>query len=432
MTRLLNYVPLMAAGAVLALTSSVQAQLDDGVQTIPFPGTVIDLPADGNPEEDVDVGDATGATLTQLNMNAGVDFATGDRTYSFTEFNVLAANGNQSTFPNSNAIFADCEINLVAADGFIGNNAMIDANSTLNMTDGEVRAGATVAGVANISGGGIGNPTVNGELNLSGGANIFGGSSVVNNGGVINASENSIIFGPFNVGAGGTLNVADNTDLRAILVAGVANLAGGVLNSSMTVQDGGVINIMDGASPGSGTTTINDGGTLNLVGGMSGSNTFVEAGGVLNASGGAFGTAANNPPGLNVLSGGTVNFSGTEFAIDGVPIASTPGQPFTVAERDGVLTGTLLDGGQINFDLSATSGGLFINFFDADSTVTVTVASSILLGDVNLDGVVDFLDISPFIVLLSTQAFQLEADINEDGTVDFLDISPFIVILSTS
>jgi len=53
-----------------------------------------------------------------------------------------------------------------------------------------------------------------------------------------------------------------------------------------------------------------------------------------------------------------------------------------------------------------------------------------LLGDVNLDGTVDFLDISPFIVVLASQGFQLEADIDGNGVVDFLDISPFITILS--
>jgi len=48
-----------------------------------------------------------------------------------------------------------------------------------------------------------------------------------------------------------------------------------------------------------------------------------------------------------------------------------------------------------------------------------------------VDGVVDFLDIAPFITLLSTGVFQAEADVDESGQVDFLDISPFIVILSS-
>ena len=56
---------------------------------------------------------------------------------------------------------------------------------------------------------------------------------------------------------------------------------------------------------------------------------------------------------------------------------------------------------------------------------------SVLLGDVNLDGTVNFLDISSFIALLTTGDFQMEGDVNKDGSVNFLDISPFILILST-
>lgn len=64
-------------------------------------------------------------------------------------------------------------------------------------------------------------------------------------------------------------------------------------------------------------------------------------------------------------------------------------------------------------------------------SVTIDVVSDFLIGDVNLDGDVNFLDISPFIGLLSSDSFQLEADINEDGEVNFLDISPFIGLLSS-
>ena len=49
------------------------------------------------------------------------------------------------------------------------------------------------------------------------------------------------------------------------------------------------------------------------------------------------------------------------------------------------------------------------------------------------DDVVNFLDIAPFIGVLSTPgSFQVEADINEDGVVNFLDISPFIGVLASS
>ena len=53
-----------------------------------------------------------------------------------------------------------------------------------------------------------------------------------------------------------------------------------------------------------------------------------------------------------------------------------------------------------------------------------------MLGDVNLNGEVNFLDIAPLITALSAGNFQAEADVNENGTVDFFDIAPFIAILA--
>ena len=54
-----------------------------------------------------------------------------------------------------------------------------------------------------------------------------------------------------------------------------------------------------------------------------------------------------------------------------------------------------------------------------------------LLGDVNRDGVVNFLDIAPFINLLANpNVFQEEGDLNEDSVINFLDISPFIQVLA--
>ena len=81
-----------------------------------------------------------------------------------------------------------------------------------------------------------------------------------------------------------------------------------------------------------------------------------------------------------------------------------------------------------------------IEFVDAlaNAGVDITVddlinpAPEVLLGDVNLDDAINFLDISPFIAVLSSGMFQAEADIDGNGTVNFLDISPFIAILSGS
>ena len=54
----------------------------------------------------------------------------------------------------------------------------------------------------------------------------------------------------------------------------------------------------------------------------------------------------------------------------------------------------------------------------------------VLLGDANIDCVVDFFDITWFIRVLSSGTFQAEADMDGNGVVDFFDIQPFIEILS--
>ena len=54
----------------------------------------------------------------------------------------------------------------------------------------------------------------------------------------------------------------------------------------------------------------------------------------------------------------------------------------------------------------------------------------LLPGDVNNDGVVDGLDIQPFVDLLTGGGYQAEADINGDSVVDGLDIQPFVDIIT--
>ena len=66
---------------------------------------------------------------------------------------------------------------------------------------------------------------------------------------------------------------------------------------------------------------------------------------------------------------------------------------------------------------------------DANFVATGVVPATVLLGDVNLDGVVDFSDIPAFIAVLQSGEFQADADIDSSGVVDFSDIPPFIAIL---
>ena len=76
---------------------------------------------------------------------------------------------------------------------------------------------------------------------------------------------------------------------------------------------------------------------------------------------------------------------------------------------------------------------IFNNGMDDDAFEDEAVAAfsaPFILGDIDGSGAVDFLDIGPFIDLLSNGTFQAEGDIDGSTEVDFLDIGPFIDLLS--
>ena len=78
-------------------------------------------------------------------------------------------------------------------------------------------------------------------------------------------------------------------------------------------------------------------------------------------------------------------------------------------------------------------GSGFDRIFDGtvDIGALESGAPTFLPGDVDQNGMVNFLDINPFIEVLASNSFQAEADANQDGVVNFLDINPFIGLLSS-
>lgn len=91
-----------------------------------------------------------------------------------------------------------------------------------------------------------------------------------------------------------------------------------------------------------------------------------------------------------------------------------------------------VDNDVTNLDV-LTADGFSGSNLTGDSTFRLTLVpgSSALKGDVNLDGAVNFLDISAFISVLASDGFQAEADTNCDNVVNFLDIASFIAILAS-
>ncbi len=62
--------------------------------------------------------------------------------------------------------------------------------------------------------------------------------------------------------------------------------------------------------------------------------------------------------------------------------------------------------------------------------LAVNAMATDLLGDVNCDGFVNLLDVSPFVDLITSGGFSLKADINQDGAVNLLDVAPFVDLLT--
>jgi hypothetical protein len=117
---------------------------------------------------------------------------------------------------------------------------------------------------------------------------------------------------------------------------------------------------------------------------------------------------------------GEVSINGTleVSTIDGFDPAT--GQTFDIITADSV-TGT--------FSNVVVPAGTNLEVVYTNSTVSLQVSSGGLLGDANLDGMVDFADIPAFIDLLIGGSYLFEADINQDSFVNFGDIDPFITVL---
>ena len=125
-----------------------------------------------------------------------------------------------------------------------------------------------------------------------------------------------------------------------------------------------------------------------------------------------------------------------QVTADGEPIA--PDNGFGSSRNEFLVFGGRDSGGIIEDGGALCMDDIRIYNRPIDAAAAAILATpaadvdDVLLGDVNRDGLVNFLDISPFIGVLSAQGDQAEADLNEDGSVSFLDISPFIMALATA
>jgi hypothetical protein len=139
-----------------------------------------------------------------------------------------------------------------------------------------------------------------------------------------------------------------------------------------------------------------------------------------------FGDVCDNCPDIYNPDQADMDGDGVGDVCDNCPTATNPSQ----ADADGDGYGDACD------NCPAVYNPLQLDE-DQDG---VGDACEVVTGDVNCDGVVDFGDINPFVMLLSNPTLwqqtyvecrMLNGDINTDGSVDFGDINPFVSCLTT-
>ena len=268
--------------------------------------------------------------------------------------------------------------------------------------------------------------------------NLFPGDEIIDGTDIETGATVNVLGGSIGLGvdlSDGVLNVQSGS-----VALGAGSIATGFTNSNNMVQVSGgsvggffqltnntQLDVSGGQLESFGVFT---GSSANITGGVVTRFPDIFASGVVNISGG-------NVFSVRVFSGGEVNFFGTEFFLDSEPIDLTLNEEFVITDRNVTLTGILQDGSSIETSLNTSFGGFFSSNPDgaaATARVTVTLVPDlpplVVLGDVDMNGAVEFADIPAFIAILQAGTFTAEADINLDEQVTFADIPGFIAILS--
>ena len=339
-------------------------------------------------------------------------------------------------------------------DGVVGPSGNFNSNSILTMSGGTLGGlgnpgnSADVFGVANFSGGTIAprfdaeagsTVTITGgdfglEFDAFGTVNISSGTFfTVNLTGGVSLNDSNILTGTsFNAEDGSIVNISGGDFGQFFEAHGgsVVDITGGDFANDFDCQPGCLVTISGGSFGTDFNTRFNsnDGDANVTISGGTFAGFFINQGSNTEISGGDFDTFRNDDS-------GSVNFTGTEFTLDGVPITDLG--TTEINDRNVTLAGVLADGSAFSFELDTTvpanlEGGSG-DFFSSAGSVSVTLVPSSVLGDFDGNGVVDCDDLDGYIGNLETAVVagspEAALDFNGDGMLTLADANSTITDL---
>jgi hypothetical protein len=259
--------------------------------------------------------------------------------------------------------------------------------------------------------------------------------------------QSQLLGGIVSGGPGLRFDAGFNVDYHLFFRRGFAGKAGNVFDADFVDRMGGGMAMV----PGNTVRAVFDFPTQtaadSIVPGSLGMNSSGDA---INM---AIDVAINNSNVLGVAGGsGAANMAaaeavttGIEFSIDVSDLGLNPNAAATI-KLVAMVNGSSHDylSNQMLPALAAGTGNLggdgAGNFIGDLGFVNLTTFAGdqffcynympFLLGDVNCDGVVNLLDVAPFVALLTTGGYSAKADINGDGLLNLLDVAGFVSLLS--
>ena len=288
--------------------------------------------------------------------------------------------------------------------------------------------GTSAAGNVGIFGDLVFDGTTAGGITVDAGIDIIAANpSSVTFGNLVTVNSSDDIFtggptGNYIFEEGSTTNVNDDFEANA---SGTITINGGTHSVGL-------------ASPNTGFLGAQRGSTLNFFGGTVDAQGFRTTAGNATIPEGGFidvdcdatlttGEVTLDPSGSinfnSTWSGSLTNtaFSGSQWET----LLASGANGITTLDGNPITAATAFDG-SVDGEFQITNGGQTLSIINPAAKPT----GDCILGDVDMNGVVDFNDIPDFVtVLLGNMIFQCEADCDENGVVDFNDIPVFVEIL---